>query len=362
MTPYFSALILSFLLCLGLTPLAMGLARRLDFMDYPNTALKVHAKPVPYLGGLAIFLAFILAVLAGKLYFFPSGLSEPWAYGLQLLRGVYAILAGGLAALCLGLVDDAWSLSPKLKFIGQLLAAVLLVFFGLRVRFVENPWLSALLTVLWVAGVTNAMNFVDIMDGLCAGVGGIASLGFFMFAFNSGRYNDALVAACMTGACFGFLAFNFSPARVYMGDAGSHFIGFSLAAMSLNLSYSHQNMLAVFSPLLILWLPIFDLLLMTVIRTRKGIAPWKGSPDHIPLRLRVLGLSKVQTVLTLYGVTALLCAGVFWASFLENRAALLVWGLVGLSSVLLGAWLMGIPMPQDSVKQRAKQRKKKVMA
>jgi UDP-GlcNAc:undecaprenyl-phosphate GlcNAc-1-phosphate transferase len=347
MTPYLCAFFLSFLLCLGLTPLAMRLARRLNFLDYPNTALKVHAKPVPYLGGLALSAAFAVSVFSTKLYFFPSSLDQTWALDLQRLRGVYAILGGAFAAMVLGLVDDAHALSPKLKFLGQLLASLLLVFFGLRLRFVENQGLSVLLTVLWVAGVTNAMNFVDIMDGLCAGVGGIAALGFFLFALNSGRFNDALLASALAGACFSFLVFNFSPARIYLGDAGSHFIGFSLAAIALNLSYSHQNYLAVFSPLLILGLPIFDLLLMSVIRLRKGIAPWKGSPDHIPLRLRALGLSKVATVLTLYAVTALLCAGVYAASFLENRSALLVWAGVGLCGVLLGAWLMGIEMPQD---------------
>lgn len=352
MMPYLVAFSLSFLLCLGLTPLVMSIAKRFDFLDYPNTVLKVHVKPVPYLGGLAIFAAFVLAVLAVKLYFFPASLNQTWAFDLHLLRGVYAILAGGFVALILGLVDDAHALSPKIKFLGQLLASLLLVFFGLRLRFVENQWLSVLLTVLWVAGVTNAMNFVDIMDGLCAGVGGIAALGFFFFALNSGRFNDALPAVALAGACFGFLVFNFSPARIYMGDAGSHFIGFSLAAISLNLSYSHQNYLAVFSPLLILGLPIFDLLLMSVIRMRKGIAPWKGSPDHIPLRLRALGFSKVATVLILYAATVLLCAGVYGASFLENRSALLVWAGVGLCAVLLGAWLMGIEMPHEKGRQR----------
>jgi UDP-GlcNAc:undecaprenyl-phosphate GlcNAc-1-phosphate transferase len=358
MTAFSSALILAFLLCLALTPLAMRLATRLDILDYPNTALKTHAKPVPYLGGLAIFAAFAVSLILCKFIFIPAQLGDQWILNLQELRGIYAILAGGLAALLLGLVDDVRALSPKIKFLGQLLASLMLVFFGLRLRFVDNFWFSAALTIFWVSGVTNAMNFVDIMDGLCAGVGGIAALGFFLFALHAGRDNDALSAAALAGACYGFLAFNFAPAKVYMGDAGSHFIGFSLAAISLNLSYSHQNFLAVFSPLLILGLPIFDLLLMSVIRTRKGIAPWKGSPDHIPLRLRALGLSKVKTVLILYAATALLAAGVYLASFLENREALLVWAAVGLGSVVLGAWFMSIEMPHDLALKKKKKVKR----
>jgi UDP-GlcNAc:undecaprenyl-phosphate GlcNAc-1-phosphate transferase len=347
MTPYAVALAIAFILCLGLTPLFMGLARRLDFMDRPNTALKVHKAPIPYLGGLAIFLAFAVTMVTLKLKFFPDTLAEPWPLSLQLLKGVYAVLVGGGVALLLGLVDDAHALSPKVKFAGQVAGACLLVALGIRVRFVEAGWLSALLTVFWVVTVTNAMNFVDIMDGLCAGVGGIAALGFLLFSINADRFNDSIAAASLAGACFGFLGWNFSPAKVFMGDAGSHFIGFSLAAISLNLNYSHKNDLAVFSPMLILALPLFDLMLMTVIRSRKGIPPWKGSPDHIPLRLRALGLGKEATVLTLYAATALGCAVVYAASFLSNRGALLVWGGLGLMGIFLGAWLMGIVMPHD---------------
>jgi UDP-GlcNAc:undecaprenyl-phosphate GlcNAc-1-phosphate transferase len=353
MLSYACALILGLILSAALTPLFMKLAWRLDFLDRPNTALKVHKEPIPYLGGLAIFLAFALSLLAIKLTSFPANYGSNWTLGLQVFRGIYAILGGGLAALLLGLVDDAHALSPKVKFLGQVLGAILLVVLGLRVRFVTSFWPSAFLTVFWVVSVTNALNFVDIMDGLCAGVGFVAAFGFFLFAANANRFNDAVAAASLAGACLGFLVWNFAPARVYMGDAGSHFIGFSLAAISLNLSYSQHNDLAVYSPLWILALPLFDLMLMTVIRTRKGIPPWKGSPDHIPLRLRALGLSKVQTVLTLYAATLVLCLIVFAASFLDNREALLVWGALGGIAIFLGTWLMGIPMPHDEAPRKA---------
>lgn len=355
MTPFVLAFAAACALCVAVTPLFMALARRLDFMDRPNTALKVHKAAVPYLGGLAIFAAYAASVLAAKLIFAPATDQQPWLLSLQLLRGVYAIMAGGLAALALGLVDDAHALSPRAKLIGQFLGACLLVYFGLRVRFIENYWLSVAVTILWVLTVTNAMNFVDIMDGLAAGVGGIAALGFFAFSHKAGRFNDSVAAAALAGACFGFLKWNFAPAKVFMGDAGSHFIGFCLAAISLNLSYSHTNQMAVFSPLLILALPLFDLILMIVIRTRKGIPPWKGSPDHVPLRLRALGYSKERTVLTLYAATALLCALVYGASFLSDRGALLIWAGVGLSGVFVGAWFMGIEMPvQPKKAKRAK--------
>jgi UDP-GlcNAc:undecaprenyl-phosphate GlcNAc-1-phosphate transferase len=132
-----------------------------------------------------------------------------------------------------------------------------------------------------------------------------------------------------------------------MGDAGSLFLGFTLSAIALNENYSHQNQLAVFSPFLLLALPIFDLALMTFIRTRKGIPPWKGSPDHIPLRLKALGLSKRQVVLSLYTATAVLAASAYLASFLKDSYALLVWAALGLGAFFLGAWLAAIPMPHD---------------
>jgi UDP-GlcNAc:undecaprenyl-phosphate GlcNAc-1-phosphate transferase len=346
LVPYLSVFALALALCAGLTPLAMRLARALGVMDRPNTPLKVQRQPVPYLGGVAMFLAFALALAFAKLRFFPhpSGL---WPAFLDVFRGIYAILAGAFFSLVLGLVDDARVLSPKAKAAGQALIALLLVVLGLRVRFVHEAWLSALLTVFWVVAISNAVNFVDIMDGLAAGVGGLASLGFFIFSVHAGRVDDSIASLALAGACAGFLIFNFDPARVYMGDAGSLFLGFTLSAIALNENYSHQNQLAVFSPFLLLALPIFDLALMTFIRTRKGIPPWKGSPDHIPLRLKALGLGKRQVVLSLYGATAFLGAAAYLASFLKDSDALLVWGALGLGAFFLGAWLVGIPMPHD---------------
>jgi UDP-GlcNAc:undecaprenyl-phosphate/decaprenyl-phosphate GlcNAc-1-phosphate transferase len=337
--------------CLISTPLAMKLARKWGFLDRPNTALKRHATPVPYLGGAALFLGFFLSLSLSKVLFFPHAMGL-WPAMLDVFRGIYSIALGGFLSLCLGLVDDAKALTPKVKFLGQIGAALVLMACGIRIQFVREPWLSAALTVLWVVGISNALNFVDIMDGLAAGVAGLAALGFFAFSVQAGRYNDSIVALALAGSCLGFLAFNFAPAKVYMGDAGSLFLGFTLAAIAINEGYSSRNLVAVFSPVLILALPIFDMLLMSVIRLRKGIPPWKGSPDHIPLRLRALGLSKVQTVLALYAATAALTALALGASRLSDRHAVLVWAALGLAAVFAGAWLMGIPMPHDKQRQK----------
>jgi UDP-GlcNAc:undecaprenyl-phosphate GlcNAc-1-phosphate transferase len=330
-----------------LTPQAIRLAWALGFLDKPNTSLKTHRQPVAYLGGVAIALAFGVALLAVKLCLAPSSGYAPWPLGLERGRGIYAIGLGAFIALGLGLLDDKKALGPGAKFLGQILGALVLVACGLRVRFVDGP-LGAGLTVLWVVTVTNAMNFVDIMDGLAACVAAAAAAAFWAFALHGERLDDALAAAALGGACLGFLPYNWRPAKVDMGDAGSHFLGFTLAAISLNLRYSHQNELAVFSPLVILALPLFDVALMIVIRTRKGLAPWKGSPDHVPLRLRALGWPVPRVVLTLSLATLALGALVLGASFLGLNQALLLWAGLGVAAVMLAAWLISIRMPHDA--------------
>jgi UDP-GlcNAc:undecaprenyl-phosphate GlcNAc-1-phosphate transferase len=270
-----------------------------------------------------------------------------WPFDLDRARGIYAIGFGGLLALALGLLDDRKALGPGLKFFGQMAGAAVLVISGLRVRFVTQEWLSVPLTVLWVVTVTNALNFVDILDGLAASVCAASAFVFWAFALHGDRPNDAVAAAALAGACLGFLPYNWKPARIYMGDAGSHFLGFTLAAISLNLRYSHQNGLAVFSPLVILFLPLFDLGLMIVVRTRKGIPPWKGSPDHVPLRLKALGLPVPGVALLLSGLTFLLGALVYGASFLSLPRALVVWVGLAVLALAAGAWLMSIRMPHD---------------
>lgn len=341
------AFLAAVILAAAFTPLAIRLAWATDFLDRPISPLKTQREPVAYLGGPAIALAFGLAVLLVKFTLAPSRGFAAWPLGLERGRGVYAIGLGGVLALGLGLLDDRKALGPGLKFLGQLAGALVLVLCGLRVRFVSSAWLSAVLTVLWVVTVTNALNFVDILDGLAGSVCAAGALVFCVFALHGGRENDALAAAALAGACLGFLPFNWKPARVYMGDAGSHFLGFTLAAISLNLRYSHQNGLAVLAPLVILFLPLFDLALMIVIRTRKGLAPWKGSPDHTPLRLKALGLSVPAVALCLSGLTLGLGMLVYGASFLDLDRALWVWAGLGASALAAALWLMGIPMPHD---------------
>jgi UDP-GlcNAc:undecaprenyl-phosphate GlcNAc-1-phosphate transferase len=339
-------LLAGFVGSLVLTPLAIRAARRWRILDSPNTALKTQDRPIPYLGGLALFGGFALSLVVSKAFFFPhpAGL---WPAALDVFKGVVSIFLGAFLCTTLGLVDDRWVLSARVKFMGQVAAALILVLSGLRLRFVPEVPLSILLTVLWVVGVSNALNFVDIMDGLAAGVAALAAGTFFLFSLHAGRFNDSIAALALAGSCLGFLGYNFRPARIYMGDAGSLFLGFTLAALALNEQYSHQNGLAVLSPLLILALPLFDVALMTVIRLRRGIRPWQGSPDHVPLRLKALGWDTRAVVLILYAVTAALGLAAYGASFLSEAHALLAWLVLGALGLAVAGWLMSIRMPYE---------------
>jgi UDP-GlcNAc:undecaprenyl-phosphate GlcNAc-1-phosphate transferase len=291
MIRYGTAFILSFIFALYWTPLMRKAALQLGIVDNPDGNLKKHDSAVPYFGGLAVFLGFLLTV--GVLTDFD--------------QATLGLLLSGSIALMVGLIDDFGVLTPLQKLLGQALAALVLVKSGTYIKLEFIPVYVAIpLTVLWIVAVTNAMNIIDIMDGLAAGVATIAALSIAAANAMAGRPAQAFLAIVLAGATCGFLKHNFHPAQIYLGDAGSLFIGFMLAALSMNAGYTRVNLLAVISPVLILGIPLFDLALVMVIRWRNGIPVMKGSPDHFALRLRRCKLSVRETALTTYVVGALL--------------------------------------------------------
>jgi UDP-GlcNAc:undecaprenyl-phosphate GlcNAc-1-phosphate transferase len=216
------------------------------------------------------------------------------------------LLLSGSIALMVGLIDDFGALSPLQKLLGQALAATVLIRSGVYIKLEFLPvWIAIPLTVLWILAVTNALNVIDILDGLAAGVAAIAALSIAIANFMAGRHAVALLSVVLAGAVLGFLRHNFHPAKIYLGDSGSLFIGFMLAALSMNAGYTRANLLAVVSPVLILGIPLFDLMLVIWIRWRNGIPVMKGSPDHFALRLRRL-LSVRETAVATYIIGALL--------------------------------------------------------
>jgi UDP-GlcNAc:undecaprenyl-phosphate GlcNAc-1-phosphate transferase len=287
---YGAAFILSLLFGLYWTPLMRKAALQLGIVDKPDGSLKNHQAPVPYLGGVAVFMAFL----------FTLGVFTDFS------TETLGLLLSGSIALMVGLLDDFGAMKPPQKLMGQALAALVLIKSGIYIRLEFLPiWVAIPLTVFWVLAVTNALNIIDILDGLAAGVAVIAALSIAIANFMAGRYPVAFLSIVLAGAVLGFLRHNFHPAKIYLGDAGSLFVGFMLAALSMNAGYTRANLLAVLSPVLILGIPLFDLTLVMWIRWRSGIPVMKGSPDHFALRLRRL-LSIRETAVTTYIIGALL--------------------------------------------------------
>jgi len=312
-----------------LTPVAMQVARQYGLVDRPDGKLKRHAAPVPYLGGAAVYLSFVVAL--GVTYSFN--------------REVLALLLAGTMVVLLGLVDDIGAITPRAKFLGQGLAALVLVKAGVAIDFVWLPTsLDLLLSVVWLIGIMNAVNLIDIMDGLAAGVSLIAALTLLAVALVNGNHEIAILTGTLAGALAGFLRYNFQPARVYLGDTGSLFIGLNLGALAMIGRYTEHNNLGVLVPLVILGVPIFDTLFVMYIRHRRGVSMFLGSPDHVALRLRRWRLSVRQTVLVSYATTALLGAAGAAVILLDIRGALGVLGALGALGLGFAWWLKRIDM------------------
>lgn len=291
---YLFIFISSFLLGLIFTPICIKVANRFNILDKPDANLKKHEKPIPYLGGVSIFLAFFITLFVHKMV------------TTHTLKGLIGIIVGASLIFLLGLIDDIRKLSVPFKLSVQVLSAVVLIICGIKIKFLGNEFINIIFTVLWIVGVTNAFNLIDIMDGLAGGVTLIASITYFIIGLEGGKLFSPLASLSLGGSILGFLVYNFPPAKIFMGDAGSLFIGFTLAALSITESYSFTNNLAVLTPILILGVPIFDTLFVMWMRWRQGKPVYFGSPDHFPLRLLKVGLSKKQVIFIIYSVSIFL--------------------------------------------------------
>ena len=322
----------SFILGLILVPLAMKAAAAYGIVDKPGGALKKHKKPVPYLGGLAIFLAFAIPVVAAKLILHQS------------LYGVVGIMAGATIMVVMGLIDDIKGLTPYVKLAVQLVTALIIIKVNMNIKFMDNNILNMMLTIIWVVGITNAMNLLDIMDGLAGGVAAAASVAFFIAASLAGRANNMIPAIALFGALCAFLVYNWKPAKIYMGDAGSRFLGFMMASLALNESYSRTNFVSVLSPLLILGVPIFDTFLVMMIRMGKGVLPIYGSNDHTAQRLLMMGMSKQGAVVSMIGMTVLLSALAIAGTFMKINSATLLYRGVAVAGMMLAMLIASVDM------------------
>jgi UDP-GlcNAc:undecaprenyl-phosphate GlcNAc-1-phosphate transferase len=286
-----AAFIVAAACALVLTPVMRRAALQIGLVDKPDGKLKTHENVTPYLGGLAVYLAFL----------FTLGVFADFAS-----PEVLGLLLSGSIMLIVGLIDDFGALTPVQKLLGQTLAALVLVRSGTYIKLTFLPWYVAIpLTVFWVLAVSNAVNIIDILDGLASGVAVVAALLVAAANMMADRPAQAFFSVVLAGSTLGFLRHNFHPARIYLGDTGSLFIGFMLASLSLNAGYTRMNHLALLTPILILGVPLFDLAFVMWTRWRKGIPVMKGSPDHFALRLRRCKLSIRETAVTAYIIAAL---------------------------------------------------------
>jgi UDP-GlcNAc:undecaprenyl-phosphate GlcNAc-1-phosphate transferase len=302
------------------TPWVRGLALRCGAAPPPR-ARDVHQEPVARWGGLAIYLAFALSLVVGALvvhFWFQRWIQLP-----TLKAGIGLVLAGTVLTV-MGAFDDRYELSAGKQIVVQFLCAVMVLPFGVVVRYVSNPfgagmldlgWWGYPITVVWLVAVANAVNWIDGIDGLAAGISAIAAATLALMAAWSKQPALTILAAALCGSLLGFLRYNFNPAKIFMGG-GAPFVGFTLASISTVGAFKAPVAVAVAAPILILALPIFDTAAVILKRWRAGRPIYKADKSHLHHRLLDLGFTQKQTVLILYGISFSLCLVAFGAFLL----------------------------------------------
>lgn len=300
MVIYLLTFLLAFLVTYFATPVVEKLALKIKAVDHPNDR-KVHSKPIPRLGGLAIYLGFMAAVGAAFL--------AAKFYGSQLNYAVGAgIIFAGTILMVVGMFDDVHTLRPTTKLVWQIIAALIVIYFGVEIDFLSNPFngivtigiLAIPLTLLWIVGITNAINLIDGLDGLATGVTAISAITLFFVALRTHQIGAAILMLALCGASLGFLRFNFFPASIFLGDSGSMFLGFILASSAIIGVLKTTLVVALVIPLLILGVPIFDTLFAIGRRLGTGKHPFEADNKHIHHLLLRAGFNKREAVLAIY--------------------------------------------------------------
>ncbi|HSH03962.1 MAG TPA: undecaprenyl/decaprenyl-phosphate alpha-N-acetylglucosaminyl 1-phosphate transferase [Anaerolineae bacterium] len=313
-----------FLLALSITLLGTPWVRKfalwVGFVDIP-AARKMHKNPMPLMGGVAIFLGAMVAILL-LAWQDIRPINSPQVQGMAL--------AGTLMA-CVGLVDDRRGVPARIKLLAQLGGALILIYYGVHVRLPIPQWLNYGVTIVWIAGITNGINFLDNMDGLSAGVSGVAAAFITLLGALNDQFLVAGVSSALLGACLGFLRYNFKPAQIFMGDAGSLFLGFLLSVLALQLRFTNNAVIVTWMvPVYILGIPILDTTLVTFSRLRRGVSPNTPGKDHLSHRLVRLGFSQREAVLIIYllgGAVGMV------AIFLTQATAMEAYGIAGLTAL-----------------------------
>ena len=293
-----TALVISFLA----TPVVKTFAYKVGAIDVPKDARRMHKVPIPRLGGLAIFIGFMVSILLF----------------VKITPEMKSILLGAAIIVVLGVVDDIMALPAMLKFVVQIIAAAIPATHGVVIQAFSNPnifsknlywvlgWLSIPVTILWIVAITNAVNLIDGLDGLANGVSAISATTMLVIALLASEGQVATVLAALVGACVGFMPYNMNPAKMFMGDTGATFLGYILATMSIQGLFKYYAVISFVVPFLILGLPIFDTAFAFIRRIAHGQSPMHADRSHIHHRLIDMGLNQKQAVATLYVISAIL--------------------------------------------------------
>ena len=311
---------------LVVSPLFIWFNRRLSIMDIPGREPhKQHTSPTPIAGGQVLLFTFLVAGLI---------------YGVLTLPEIQPILIPAVIVFIFGLWDDIKGISPLWKFIGQLLAAVLLIISGVQVLLFTQPWINYAITLLWLIGITNAYNFVDSMDGLVVGLGGLAAAFFVLVTYDANQLSLSIFSLIILGASIGAFYFNARPAKYFMGDSGSQFMGFLLA--SVGIAYNpigFEPYVSWFVPILLMAVPIFDTVLIVFSRLRRGKSIFIGANDHTYHRLVAHGMNPNRAVLTMQIVALLLGSLAFLTLPLSPIYANLIFAGIVLGGIVLVIYL-----------------------
>ena len=327
------AFAVSLLVAYVMTPPVKRFAEKVGAIDVPKDNRRVHDHPIPRMGGLAIFIGFMLSLI----FFVPMSTK------------VTGLLVGSVIIAVMGGVDDIVSLNPWVKLAGQIVAALVAIRCGLVFDVISNPnifaeetyieigWLSIPLTMLWIVGCTNAVNLIDGLDGLAVGVSAISSLTMLIVSLFVSEPVVSIILAALTGACLGFMPYNLNPAKIFMGDVGSQLLGFVLSTASIMGLFKLHAIITFFVPLLALALPLADTIFAFFRRILHGQSPFKADKGRFHHRLLAMGLNQKQVVAVLYGISAVL--GLLAVLMAGDSMAVKIICLVAAFIISLVIWL-----------------------
>lgn len=328
--------IFAFAVSIFATPLVRKLAFKIGAISIPKDKRRIHKKTMPLMGGMAIYISFILGLIIKK-----GALSKA---EIGIMVGATIIVIGGI-------LDDKFELKPRIKLTFQTCAAIALLCFGVSINVVTNPfsrnfqflyigWLSIPFTIIWVVGITNALNLIDGLDGLAAGVSFISTCTILIIAFMQGRTEAEYLTIILSGAILGFLPYNFNPALIFLGDTGSQLLGFLLAAISMEGAIKSAAAFAVAVPILALGLPIYDTLFAIIRRKINGKPIMEADRGHLHHRLLDMGLSQKQAVIIMYLISAVLGGISIIAMQISTQKSYFLLALV-LIILVIFAWRFG---------------------